>query len=73
MNKYIQRNALANEIITGKRFTTFYNVTPPSRPYVLRNWNNEKAGNTFMRGIRSNNKYAISTNYSRKFNELLKH
>lgn len=24
MNKYIQRNALANEIITIKRFATFY-------------------------------------------------
>ena len=27
MNKYIQRNALANEIITIKRFTTIYAIT----------------------------------------------
>jgi len=43
INKYIPRNALANEIITIKRFATFYVVTsfPP------RNRNNERAGNTF--------------------------
>lgn len=32
MNKYIQRNALANEIITIKRFTTFYVIYPSARP-----------------------------------------
>jgi len=29
MNKYIQCNALANEIITIKRFITFYAINPP--------------------------------------------
>lgn len=44
MNKYIQRNALANEIITIKRFATFY--APPPFP-ALRNRNNERAEETF--------------------------
>lgn len=74
MNKYIQRNALANEIITIKRFTTFCVITlPPLSFSAIRKRNNERAGNIFMRGVRSNNKYTISTNCSRKFNRLLKH